>query len=74
MVSAIQLQRDPFGRRSLMRECVRAPNGATCVWCGNYRRGGHLFRYYWVGDGIMIPPIRGRLYDSVECWRADTGG
>lgn len=42
-----QIRRDPFGRRSLMREVCRL---RSCVECGSPSR----FKYEWEQDSVRI--------------------
>lgn len=47
------IKRDPFTRVELVRE-VHNPNpGETCAWCGQLRKNGKLFKYWWEGDRII---------------------
>ena len=61
---AVQIQRDSFGRATLMRE--RAEPGQTCAWCGQPAR----FAYYWEPDSLRFVR-RGTLpsFCSVDCYR-----
>lgn len=65
-----QLARDPFARRTLMREVVRplAP-GQTCAWCGNVRlsrrsRTPFLYRYGTEPDAVRP---RMQWHDGAFC-------
>jgi hypothetical protein len=55
-----QLRRDPFGRRTLMRDTATPPPGETCAWCGSLSGGRRLFNYWWQPDGYLHTwPMRG---------------
>lgn len=75
MTEAVQLRRDPFGRRTLMRRSVKTRWACAC--CSHRRRSGHLFRYWWEVDGVAtnqrvqrIIAEQGPLFCSVGCWEA----
>lgn len=73
MSEPVQIRRDPFGRRDLMRRSVKTK--LSCACCSHRRRSGRLFRYWWEGDGIglnlriqRIIAEQGPLFCSVGCW------
>jgi hypothetical protein len=73
MGEPLQLRRDPFGRRDLMRRSVKTK--LRCACCGHQRKNNTLFRYWWEGDGIgqnqriqRILQEQGPLFCSVGCW------
>ena len=73
MAEAVQLRRDPFGRRTLMRRPVKTK--LACAICSHRRRSGSLFRYWWEADGLgqnqrieRMLAEQGPLFCSVGCW------
>jgi hypothetical protein len=59
-----QIKRDPFGRRSLMRERI---NTVRCYNCGSKGK----FRYQWVNDAGREPSWRNVLpFCGVQCFRS----
>ena len=66
-----QLRRDPFGRRTLVRELIPEQDrpGDGCDWCG----GPGRFRYTWERDGVaplvrIVGPRVRPAFCSVGCW------
>ena len=50
----VQIKHYPFGRWSLMRECVEMPWRVDCKWCGKHK-GGKFVYYTWM-DGVNTQP------------------
>lgn len=70
----VQLQRDPFGRRTLMRRTVYGMyNGArtalTCANCGTRRY--RMFQYGWESDSVKPTSAHFKAphFCSVDCFR-----
>jgi hypothetical protein len=66
---ATQLQRDPFGRMTLMRE--RIDYTAQCAECGQPAK----FEYWWEEDRVMAYHRYGhtKAFCCVGCWRSYVG-
>jgi hypothetical protein len=64
---ATHINRDPFGRRTLMREKLDANAPIRpCVWCGNRAK----FKYGWESDGARHFSLRHELpFCGVADWR-----
>lgn len=69
MRTVTQINRDPFARMSLMRQCTseRAKDGTTCKNCGRF---GAKFQYVWVSDDrpetrFFMEPY----FCSAECYK-----
>lgn len=68
-MNAVSINRDPFGRASLMRE--RVTDKCECAWCGQTAK----FRYYWEGDSVQRRRyVDAKPFCSVGCWRDYNGG
>lgn len=70
MSGPVQVKRDPFGRRALMRLAVNPGAGIGCTECGNMNGRGRLFIYWWEDDGsARRAPGATKPFCSIKCWR-----
>ena len=68
-VHLTQLTRDPFARRTLMRQTFPRHLTSPCSWCGRPGR----FDYFWEDDNgrkLGPFPFRPTSFCSVGCFRA----
>ncbi len=66
----IQINRDPFARRTLVRDIVLRAGYKGCQWCGRERS---RFLYCWVPDGVITRPVAWQgPFCSVGCYRIYT--
>jgi len=61
----VQLRRDPFARRTLLRERVTHEN-RTCNWCGSRAR----FVYGWESDDSRGGVSHTHAFCGVDCWES----
>ena len=68
---AVQINRDPFARASLMRDTLGKEDRDSCKWCG---REHSKFMYGWEGDqyGNNRTYLNGP-FCSISCYRTFTG-
>jgi len=69
--SPVQIERDPFGRKSLLRELVHNVLGIRSVYCRECDRRARFY-YWWSRDDRPQPisPAGSIAFCSIECFRA----
>ena len=65
LVNAVQIERDPFARATLLRE--KCAKGQSCAWCGQNAK----FHYYWEQDSIRPSTafVRSKVFCSIGCFK-----
>jgi hypothetical protein len=64
---AVQIERDPFARMTLMRELLPIGERKECTWCGQPAK----FTYAWEEDSRARRgmPLQDKPFCSVSCFK-----